>query len=380
MTWEREKDTADRVLPDGVVCAACFDDPAIVQFITDADGEAGCTYCEHFDAPTIPLDELGTFMRERLLEFYSLSIEHLMYVSAEGGYQGNTWSTWELLEEHVALSFPRAEDTQLVQALAEAIEPDEPWCEYDPAVLDPDESMLMDWGRFCDLVKYRRRFFFHNVGPKHDFDDAMSPSALFDEISKCISELGLITTSPVGYILYRARPRKTSNIVYTAPLDLGPPPADNALQSNRMNPPGIPMFYGSEDPRIAVDEVGSDRSSLATFITEKSCRLLDLASLPKVPSIFSDVTRREFFALTFLRQFTQVIMQPVEREERTVLDYLPTQVFSEFLRDREVDGGSIDGVRYPSAVAKLGRAANVVLGNGRRDLTPWRSLRIDPLP
>ena len=67
--------------------------------------------------------------------------------------------------------------------------------------------------------------------------------------------------------------------------------------------------------------------------------------------------------LRFLHAFTRLITQSVERGERTVLDYLPTQVFSEFLRDYVFKEGAIDGVRYPSAIANDGpaSAANVVL-------------------
>jgi hypothetical protein len=126
------------------------------------------------------------------------------------------------------------------------------------------------------------------------------------------------------------------------------------------------MFYGAEDAGIAIEEIRSDFASVATFATERTLRILDLATLPPIPSIFIDeVTRREVAALRFLHRFTWLIRQPVERRERTVLDYLPTQVFSEFLRDHVFEDGTMDGVRYPSAIANAGSAspanANVVL-------------------
>lgn len=47
------------------------------------------------------------------------------------------------------------------------------------------------------------------------------------------------------------------------------------------------------------------------------------------------------------------------RDERTHIDYLPTQAFTEYLRDARFGGKRIDGIRYPSATGKQG--ANVVL-------------------
>jgi len=342
-----------------VVCSECFEDPDIKEYVRDADGEPGCEFCGEDDAPTIDLAELGPFMRERLRMFYSFSIDHLMYVSREGGYQGTTWTTAEVLSEQEQLELPRLRDSELLDALAEAIEPDEPWCEYDPAVLDEDESMLTDWDRFRTLVKHERRFFFHRVGASSDvLHDQLAPDELLAEIGKFIDELELIVTKPQGFTLYRARPRGPGER-FTRPGELGPPPAAEALQTNRMNPPGIPMFYGAENPHLALAEVRESPASLGTFVAERDFSVLDLANLPPVPGTFSNVSRGEIMALRFLHQFTRLITKPVERKDRTVLEYIPTQVFSEFLRDFKFSAGKLDGVRYPSALTPGDAGTNV---------------------
>ena len=48
------------------------------------------------------------------------------------------------------------------------------------------------------------------------------------------------------------------------------------------------------------------------------------------------------------------------------MDYIPTQVFTEFLRDYPFRGGRIDGLRYRSATGQKG--ANVVLFAGPKDV------------
>jgi hypothetical protein len=54
-----------------------------------------------------------------------------------------------------------------------------------------------------------------------------------------------------------------------------------------------------------------------------------------------------------------MISQSVAGDDRTHVEYVPTQVFTEFLRDYLFDGTAIDGIRYRSATGLVG--ANVVL-------------------
>src|SRR5262249_19688739 len=153
---------------------------------------------------------------------------------------------------------------------------DNTWTDYDPAVLDEDDSMLMDWETFCKTVKFRRRFFFQRVGESNDtWNDTRSARQLLRDISKLIDSRGLIVTLQPGRELFRARPRETEEHLRTA-AELGPPPAERAIQSNRMNPPGIPMFYGSDTPILALEETRSELASVGTFITERPLRILDL--------------------------------------------------------------------------------------------------------
>jgi hypothetical protein len=179
------------------------------------------------------------------------------------------------------------------------------------------------------------------------------------EIAKLVDDLGLIKTIHAGHRLYRARPRADAHVKYRTAKELGPPPEESATQTNRMNPPGIPMFYGAENATLAVAEIRTPLFSLGRFKTTRAIQLLDLAALPKVPGFFSMASQRERLGLAFLQEFSKLISQPVERDDRTHVDYIPTQVYTEFLRDYEFLGGLVDGIRYKSATALEG--ANVVL-------------------
>jgi len=107
-------------------------------------------------------------------------------------------------------------------------------------------------------------------------------------------------------------------------------------------------------------------ASIGTFMTKRPIRILDLANLPEVPGFFSTTHRIKQRMLSFLSDFSNLIIQPVERTDRINIDYIPTQVFTEFIRDFQFKGGRIDGIRYRSATGEKG--ANYVLFAGQEDV------------
>lgn len=59
-------------------------------------------------------------------------------------------------------------------------------------------------------------------------------------------------------------------------------------------------------------------------------------------------------------------LQPVDRSDHVNVDYIPTQVFTEFIRDFQFKRGKIDGLRYRSATGENG--TNYVLFAGHEDV------------
>lgn len=343
---------------DARVCMACLEDDDLAEIIEDQDGPPGCSFCGGDDAPTVPFEDLAEHIHERLREFYGKAADQLPYESAEGGYQGWTASTRELLEESVELGLPRDTDGGLIDALVHQIG-DDCWCEYDWLTLNPDDSLASSWEAFCETVKYERRFFFHNLGEDDGHGpDERSPAQFFRELGRHIDDRGLIVTEAVGYTLYRARVRHAGE-EHTTPSALGPPPPDVATQSNRMNPPGISMFYGADNAELATAETRGQAVSVGRFETTRPARILDLADLAPAPGFFSTAERGHYYVLRFLHAFADMIIEPVPRNDRTQIDYIPTQVFTEFLRDYPFEDGHIDGIRYRSATGEAG--VNVVL-------------------
>lgn len=346
------------------VCSNCFEDDDLRAIIVSVDGPPGCHFCGEDDAPTIPVDDIADHIRERAEAFYGKAGDQLPYESREGGYQGWNVDTYDLLTDSLELGLPR-DNGDLLSRLIDEIGDDQ-WCEYDWLTLEPDESLMFSWEEFCRIVTSERRFFFHNLGAEDDRSpDERSPIQLLSELASHIENRGLIRLLEIDTRLFRARSRSPDERHETAAA-LGPPPSEFATQSNRMNPPGISMFYGADRLELAVAEIRGETASVGEFATLRPLRILDLADLPEVPGLFSSADRMEIMVLGFLNQFSEMIVRPVERTDRTHIDYIPTQVFSEFLRDHEFLEGPIHGVRYLSATRQEG--ANLVLFAGPEDV------------
>lgn len=340
------------------VCSSCFDDADIQRWIRSNHGKRGCDACKHYDSPTVDFSDLCAYLKRCLSSFWGQAIEQLPYDGREGGYQGNTWTTEELVFDSLMLELPRDKNDDLYSAFMRNFSDDEIWCDFDWLRLDEDDALRTSWEHFCETIKHERRFFFQNKGGSSEDPDAHSSEELLSWISSSAERFGLIRSIAAGTSLWRAR----ANISAGDPLGpstFGPPPPELAVQSNRMNPPGIPMFYAAERACTAVREIHSQKAKVGQFRLTRDARILDLTALPEIPGVFSNPDRITRLALVFLHHFAKAIMQPVARDDRAHIEYIPSQVVTEYFREFKFNDEPIDGIRYPSAVDSRGR--NVVL-------------------
>ncbi|MBI3348325.1 HEPN-associated N-terminal domain-containing protein [Pelomonas aquatica] len=342
-------------MPD-YVCSACFEDEDLSAWISRNGEHQRCDFCGRIDAPAVEFKGVSDFITACIEKYWGRAVDQMPYETAEGGYiGGNTWDTYDLLRDEIALSLPRDHKGKLFYALLHAL-PDETWCDHDWTCLDLDQALLTSWESFCETVKHRRRFFFHSTGS--DDVDSYTPASLLATIASASREMGLVREIEEGTSLWRARTNLPSDRRELA-SEYGTPPLEFATQSNRMNPPGIPMLYVASSRRTAVMETRVTRADVGRWLALKPLRVLDLRELPAVPGLFSEVGRQRRLVLRFLHAFAADVMKPVERDERVHIDYLPSQVVTEFLRDFAFPGGRLDGIAYGSTVHRQGW--NVVL-------------------
>jgi len=335
---------------DHYVCAECFGDHSLKDFIEGESQAKTCTFCgvESDEPIAAPIVEVLLYINECLEREYDVAENKLPYESAEGGYIGETWTTEELLGSYLEL--PNDDDGTLMEALCDGLG-DRAWCRKYPFSLTDDERLNFSWDEFCNLVKYRRRFFF--LSEKRKDDELFSPFALLKELTTWCERFELIKPLPVESAVFRARCQKPGETL-TTPADLGPP--QHAKMSNRMSPPGIVMFYVSDNPETALRETAQYPCIIAIggFITKREAMILDLADIPPIPSIFeiiSDSLEYDPRPLSiFLNYFSTELSKPIARDDRVHVEYIPTQIITEYFRTEfTYNGKTLDGIRYRSA-------------------------------
>ncbi len=206
------------------------------------------------------------------------------------------------------------------------------------------------------------------------FKEYLTPSQLLGFVAHAAEEYVLVKKLPADSLIYRARQQKADEILST-PYDFGPPPLERAIRSNRMSPAGIVMFYGSDDAGTAIAEIDDNPSLgiwVGTFRTARPALILDLTALPRRYRFFEiepDSSDADRYAIEFLHSFVESMAAKVERGDREHVDYVPTQVVTEYFRTTFRHAGStIDGIRYFSAQRPKGKSlvlfgdqANIVL-------------------
>ena len=252
------------------VCANCFSDDDIEQFITNWAGKQGCSFCGQSDAPTVPIQEVANWMRECLQNFFGYAGNDLPWDGKEGGYQAPHWDSHDLLYDQLQLELPRDQNDELRHLLPDLVS-EETWCEYDWLSLEYNESLSHAWEELRQIIQHERRFFFIlKEADDEDFlhPDDYTPSRLLNEISAISEGLGLHRTLLKGSQIFRARECGASGPL-TSAAELGPPPGEKTTQANRMNPPGIAMMYVADTEKTAVLEIKKKPFSLGIFKTER---------------------------------------------------------------------------------------------------------------
>src|SRR5947208_1357742 len=209
-----------------------------------------------------------------------------------------------------------------------------PGVEKDFAWRRRDQVLNESWDQFCDAVKYRTRYV---IWLQDDQDDLEAhhtgevPAArILDEVGRLIEGLDLIQPLPAGSRLWRAQTHSDPTIDRTA-ARLGTSPVEYAKQANRMNPPGIRMFYGADDFRTAVREVAfrtdDTRVTLGLFETSTDSVVVDFTGLRPVPSMFDAERGGLRRQLLFLHRFVKQLSDRA-RPEYEQIDYVPTQILT----------------------------------------------------
>ncbi len=341
---------------DKYVCAKCFDDYAICDFIKHNAVSNNCDYCNaksKDEKIAASMDDVVELIYDTIKSEYRDPYGFLMHDDEEDQYFGNVIDTHELIWE-VDLEI---ENVDLEDDIVSSCDITQ-WVREDYFDGSEDEQLKDAWEVFSNDIKHINRYtFLHpSLEAPEIFSINLSPIEMLDTLSKIVKENNLINTLDKGMSIYRARVSSVDDIsIFDSALKLGPPPADKAL-AGRMNAAGIPVFYGAFDTKTAIretyiPEMNTKKATVGEFLLLKNIKVLDLTAIPKTPSFFDEENRHSRYVLEFLHSFVSDISRPILKDGKEHVEYVPTQVFAEFLRYyiTTLDDRSLHGILYPSS-------------------------------
>lgn len=367
------------------VCYRCIEEPGLENYIRANASHNECAYCRKRwkTARAMALSSVVHWIRHRIEAEYEDPANGVGYESAEGGYQLPTTDTWDLLDE-LGLGYDLA-NQDLRQDIFDEMGMDL-WVHRNPYSLTEEQSRAIGWSRFCELIKHRVRYLlFPPSNDPYRIDDVTEPSEILDELGKLFLEYGLFSQIGAGTLLYRVRIHSPSEVPPNELESLGPPSAADARFSNRMSPAGVAMFYVAIDEATAIAETTVRRDgvpaqrTVAVFRALKDLLVLDLVQLPPTPSFFdSDEANASRPGLAFLHDFAEDLTRPVKKDGREHVDYVPSQVVTEYVRHRlRKNDRPLNGIRYRSARHDGGVA--LVLFYEQSELLPQPPWRHEPI-
>ena len=363
------------------ICYRCIDDEFLSDEVRESGRCRGCAYCgevgetwtlltlanrihvalqEHFEVTSIDPDDHSDIMVRLGLTQWEREGEHVTHVIADmAGLTEATAIDLTNLLRKIHYSYPDEKEGALNPYGYDAF--------YEERAPDTDE-FVNTWDKFRHDIQSRARFF--NERAK-------------EALTEIFGDLYEHKTTSAGSLFWEAGPGDSEGFFWRAcnalseehlkvilespASEIGPPPSESAL-SGRMNPIGIPVFYGALDKSTCVSEIRPPVGSyvvLGKFELRRKVILLDLDALEKIRvnvSYFDSEYSIRRARAAFLRHLVGEVSRPVMPQDENA-EYIATQTVAEFLAN--VVSPRLDGIVFwSSQTGSVGR--NVVLFNHAR--------------
>ena len=335
---------------DKTVCGRCVNEDALESILEEkTDTRLRCHFCR--SAPAASLNVLLRAFANGLRNEYEDALDSAPWESREGGFQVNPhWDTRDLVDEFADVFVGRG----LLAAVQEAMH-HITWVENDWATRRRDVVLSEAWDRFCEAVKFKTRFVFWMLTADHGRGAGeLHPAKILDQVGELVDRLSLVRVLPPGYRVWRAQSHNQPAIDHSASR-LGTAPREEALTANRMSPAGIPMFYGSTDLDTAISEVAChspDRNvTWGQFELTADLPVVDFTRLSAVPSMFDPKLGSIHRQIEFFHRFVAQLSNRA-RPRHEQIDYVPTQIVTEYLLRVHGNGESSKGLIYRSCLTK----------------------------
>ena len=341
-------------------CEDCIEEPSLKRWVSLKANEHTCSYCGRCSTETplaVAVNDLFAFVDEGLRTEYDEALEWYPYDSEDKALVGIWSDSYEMADDLEIFANERLRD-QFIESFDARM-----FCPRNPYGLSESAAFMSGWRRFVEHVKHHTRYYFlADPSAQGGGDDSRGDELSVDKIptylGEAVRELGLVREIGIGATLFRARLGSSGETFQDAP-QLGTAPTGNITQANRMSPAGIAMFYGAADEQTAIAEVydqngGPSRSakaSVGAFRPSRPLHLIDLTGELDLPSLFDESVRHLREKVVLLREFARAIAEPIQKDGKERIEYVPTQIVTEYFRHVfRVDGTTpIHGIMYRSS-------------------------------
>ena len=157
--WEEAQERGFSVDNGLCVCTNCFEDYGIKTFIEENDTGEPCYFCEFHGEYSCSLEAaLGHIMMCIQTEWGHPANEGLPYETREGGWQGDVYDSWDMLDT----TGIEINNYPLQECIYSSLMNDE-WCKRNPYSLTKDRTLYYGWMGFSDFVKNKARYVFYKA-------------------------------------------------------------------------------------------------------------------------------------------------------------------------------------------------------------------------
>ena len=359
-------------LQDKYICPDHFSDTGL-QDVIKQEGRVGeCSYCkenrivmnmldfvrlvrEKLDAEFDDVDNAMLPLEDSVFDDYEESVPYYIRFCgyAAPSYCEKYDNTEEIVNRLLGIIEPEALLNDILRGL-----PEHGWISKHPFTASLDDELNVRWYHFSNRVKHKQRFTFL-ASKEFSGQSAEYHNGMFDiltELGAMIHQFGICENMECGTVIYRARLLEKD---ISPVFDEITCPPDNIARQNRMSPAGVSMFYGAFDEETARKECtpqsnhdGKGQFLIGQFKPKRTLLLINLTALP-APSFWHD-NRQTREALAFMHIFHNEITKKIMSDDRIHTEYVPSQVFTEYLRymfkfESRID---VDGLIYKSSITE----------------------------
>lgn len=345
---------------DKFICADCVVDEALVDLVKDNLSASSCSYCEDIsengELISAPYNVIMERIYETIFQYYADAQDvDMPWVEKE-------WLMPETNIYEVIVEFDPGWSGDFFEDIASSSDPSLYLVGHvnnDWSIECPASALSYGWSAFKEQVLFRTRYLFLSE-PEDEYSsgrpDYIPISKMIDALGALCNAENLVRTIAAGTEFYRVRVN-SGEITYSEFSDVGVPPKGIA-SAGRMNPAGISYFYVAYDQVTAEKEVvdTATKWTIAKFEILREITIVDFVDLPPIPSVFSEDSYEARQHLAFLTSLVNELTLPVSKDGREHVEYVPTQIVSEYFRYRfkAKDGKRILGLRYPSVKSESG--------------------------